>query len=162
MQFTMEFDEEKLTFQGVDAGSLNITESNFALLNNQLGVITFSISDVTEMNLIEGDILFNVYFESRQEGQLSEMIDISSEVLEAELYTSDSEIKTLDYVFRTTSQAGNEIELFQNQPNPFSEATAIAFYMPSTQHVTLTIFNAEGKQLWKQSNRFNTLSLIHI
>ncbi len=154
VQLTVEFDAESLLFQGVDADKLDMTEANFALLNNHNGVITISYSDIDNHDLVEGDNLFNLYFESKSTGELSEMIKISSTVLQSEIYNSENEIRNIEYVFRGQGHAADGIELFQNQPNPFSESTTIAFYMPYTQNVNLNIYNADGKMIWQQSGQF--------
>ncbi len=39
----------------------------------------------------------------------------------------------------------NELQLFDNWPNPFNAATNIRYYVPISQHVTLKIFNGLGQ-----------------
>ena len=39
----------------------------------------------------------------------------------------------------------HSVALFQNHPNPFNPTTSIRFSVPKRAHVTLQIFNAEGK-----------------
>jgi hypothetical protein len=43
--------------------------------------------------------------------------------------------------------ATDKLQLFQNQPNPFKEATAISFYMPEAGEATLSIYDLSGKLL---------------
>ena len=154
LQFTMEFDTDKLLFQGVDSGVLDVDHDNFALLNDNIGKITFSVSAPELMTISEGESLFYIYFESLEAGQLSQLVDMSSEVVKSEMYTSDYRVKHVDYVFRLQKEFEEEIELFQNKPNPFSDRTNIAFYVPRSQKVSLTIFNAEGQLLLQRADNF--------
>lgn len=155
MQFTLEFDHERLLFQGLDGAMVNVSENNFALLNNEEGVITISVYNASSTELYEGDIMFNAYFEAKQAVKLSEVVGISSKVLSSEVYTYNDEIKTVEYIFRSEDFAYDQkVELFQNQPNPFADYTSIAFYLPSAQNVSLTIYQAEGKVIWNQTNSF--------
>ena len=41
--------------------------------------------------------------------------------------------------------ANNSFALYQNQPNPFSETTAIRFRLPSESRARLNIYSAEGR-----------------
>ncbi len=40
-----------------------------------------------------------------------------------------------------------KLTLLQNAPNPFSEATGIAFYLPVSQHATLELFDLNGRKI---------------
>ncbi len=154
-QFTFEFDHEKLLFQGIDGAAVDMDDNNFALLNNHNGVLTFSVALQESAELSKGDILFNAYFETKAAVELSDVISINSSVLDSEIYTGDNEINTLEYVFRSVGYAdGQVVELFQNQPNPFTDYTSIAFYVPNSQEVSLTVYQAEGKVLWNETRTF--------
>jgi hypothetical protein len=55
----------------------------------------------------------------------------------------------VDLEFASTTSgnepADNRFTLFQNQPNPFSETTAIEFRLPAESRARLNIYSAEGR-----------------
>ena len=156
MQFTMDFDSESLTFLGIDSGELYVDQSNFALLNNYDGVLTFSISDNTAYELSENDMLFYIYFESKKSGTVGEVIEMSSRVTSAEAYNGDGEILDVEFLIRDVDNIQNKkLEVFQNEPNPFSAETEIAFYSPKDQVITLSVFDPNGKLILSRSNSFS-------
>ena len=58
--------------------------------------------------------------------------------------------------------AHQEYELFQNQPNPFTSTTAIAFKVPSNESVIISIYSVDGKQIWRKevlSKGYNELTI---
>ncbi|MGD1844687.1 MAG: tail fiber domain-containing protein [Salibacteraceae bacterium] len=54
---------------------------------------------------------------------------------------------------KNTSTSEEQIQLFQNRPNPFRETTEIHFYLPKTvEQATLVVFNLEGKEIARFGN----------
>ena len=156
MQFTLKFDHNNLVFQGIDGADVNITSENFALLNNHDGTITFSMSNPSGLDLRANDNIFTAYFEAKSAGKLSEVIEINSDHLDSEAYDMNDEILNVEYVI--TSEAvleSSNLELFQNQPNPFSDNTSIAFYVPKRQLVKLTVFGSDGKVILRDQAAFD-------
>jgi hypothetical protein len=99
---------------------------------------------------------FSIKFRARRAGQLSEMLAISSRITRAEAYqiTTDDLRPTISEVAllfdnRLISKVG--FELYQNQPNPFSDRTLIGFHLPETSDATLTIFDETGRVVHTQS-----------
>jgi hypothetical protein len=43
--------------------------------------------------------------------------------------------------------AEENLQLFQNQPNPFNDQTTISFYLPEATKVILSIYDVSGKLL---------------
>ena len=155
MQFTIEFDAEKLVFQGLDGASLSMGDQNFALLNTHDGVITVSFNKAEYFDINKGENLFNLYFEAKTKLELSEVVKVNSSVLESEAYLNSSEIAKVEYIFRSNEiVSANEVELFQNQPNPFSAETVIAFSLPHKQEVILTVYDSEGRVVAEMQDSF--------
>ena len=154
MQFTFQFDDTSLVFEGVDPGVVNVSQDNFALLNNKRGIITFSINDVDGIKLNENDILFTCYFEARKNTDIRSAVNINSSVTQAEFYTDAYEINRVEMLVRERD-AVDTFEVFQNEPNPFDGTTSIAFAIPNRQKVELTVFSANGKIVLNEVNLFD-------
>lgn len=155
LQMTLGFDQDALLFQGIDKGIIDLTEANFALLNDPMGTLTFSYSDVNGIDLQKDDRLFTIYFEAKTDGNLAELIDLSDKVAKSEIYFGNNETKIMEYVMRDDAEQGNRLELFQNQPNPFSESTRISFYTPEGQDITMKVFDPTGKVILNRTDYFN-------
>lgn len=75
-------------------------------------------------------------------------------------------IGTMDFVQSRTSAITNnlpdEIQLYQNFPNPFNQETIFSFYLPQAAPVTLKVFDILGRevrvlsdgQVWEQGRQF--------
>jgi hypothetical protein len=59
--------------------------------------------------------------------------------------------------------AGVGFELYQNQPNPFVNKTAIGFHLPEATTATLTVYDETGRVVFTQkgdyAKGYNALSL---
>lgn len=53
-----------------------------------------------------------------------------------------SVVKSLDY---SNSISDDQVVLYQNMPNPFSQTTQIKFNLPETSNVSITMYNVLGK-----------------
>lgn len=157
IQFTLEFDADNLLFEGIDNGAVSVGQENFALLNNYDGVLTFSLDDQLGITLSNQDILFTVYFEAKNASSINTDINLTSRVTRAEAYTKSSQALDINFVTRDLSTDGEfgSLEVFQNEPNPFGTTTSIAFYIPKSQKVNLTIYDANGRILIQQSQDYN-------
>lgn len=144
MQFTLEYDSKALEFAGITSINSDITDQNFGLRFIESGKITGSI-DLKSNQSIEG--LFKINFIAKESGELVHFVSINSSLTSAEAYSIDDETLALNLNF---NQNGKEIKLtspvlYQNEPNPFENSTAIRFFVPENQEASLSIFNIEGK-----------------
>jgi len=109
---------------------------------------------------------FAVTFRATRPGQLSEMLRVSSHITRAEAYrvikgndshsSNDSNFSLLDVALlfdnRLISKVG--FELYQNQPNPFTDNTLIGFHLPEDSDATLTVFDEAGRVLFTKSGSY--------
>ncbi len=101
-------------------------------------------------------------FTATEDGQLSEMISVTSKVTAAEAYISTSldtgistslntsegeslEIREVVISTRGDITASAENNLYQNEPNPFKDQTMIRFELAEAGAVVFTVTDVAGK-----------------
>lgn len=135
------------------------------------GVFTEAHTLTTSFNGTEKGT-FRVRFRAKKSGRLSEMLFLSGRVTAAEAYKSQGEGEKplkMEVALRfknnesdDTMVQGLAFELYQNQPNPFSQKTMIGFYLPiptkpgqgDLTKVALTIYDENGKALHREEGNF--------
>lgn len=144
-QFALEFDADNLEFIELNPNEANdLTEQNFGLAKINRGIIAVSW-DKTENTLYNTNTLFNITFKAKKNTTISNVIQLNNEMLKSEAYKgANDDIYDLELNFGSQEVA---FELYQNQPNPFSEVTNISFNLPSAGAATLTLFDLDGKVL---------------
>jgi hypothetical protein len=141
-QFTLNFDNKALAFNGIVSGLAD--ESNFGLTMVNEGVITTSWNSSDVKTLATGDVVFGLTFTAKQAGRLSDLLNVNSRYTVAEAYTAGAEMLNVALSFNNTKVADG-FELYQNTPNPFATTTIIGFYLPEATSATLTISDVQGK-----------------
>jgi hypothetical protein len=101
-------------------------------------------------------ILFTLTFRVMKDGNLSEMLGVSSnrQLTSAEAYNDKEELLNVILNFNHATEVSNEFALYQNEPNPFTERTVIGFDLPSAMHATLTVFDAYGRIVSSSEGNF--------
>ncbi len=153
-QFTLSFDVQKLRFVGIEAGELSISAEHLGTQQLSQGMLSVSWSDVQDIALDNGDVLFTALFEARSAGTLAESVTINSTQARAEIY--DASYNTSDLILNfEKDDIQNGFALYQNTPNPFADQTRIAFYLPKASAATLTIYDVTGKTLRTYTGSFD-------
>lgn len=131
--------------------SANVRAENFNLSSD--GAVAVSIDGAQE---------FTLRFQAEKSGRLSEMLQLSSQITRAQAY-GEKGLMEPALRFDGKSVSFRKLELYQNQPNPFTNQTAISFYLPKAGAITLSIFDVEGRLIYRQQGEFDsgehTLSL---
>ena len=146
LQFTM--NTEGLELVNVKGEELDITESNFANLTEDL--ITFSWND---KDMVKAEKLFTLQFRAKESGILSNTVTISSEITSAEAYSSN--LQTIPVTLTGRNNSEQEFALYQNSPNPFNGETTISFNLPQAGSATITVTDVTGKTLFNTTSTFN-------
>jgi hypothetical protein len=142
-QLTLGYDRTALTLEDIEYGKA--VEGNFGMRYAGEGLITMSWNE-TAGRATSDEVLFSLVFRAGAAGMLSDLLRVSSEVTRAEAY--DRNNKLLDVALHFGSRELKEdYALYQNQPNPFEDATVIGFYLPQAGEATLTITDVRGRVL---------------
>ncbi|MFT6019864.1 MAG: hypothetical protein ACI9CQ_002667, partial [Saprospiraceae bacterium] len=155
-QFTMNFDQAAVEFEGLKAGDLeNMSDNNFGLALLEEGVITTSWTNQEATSLRRDANVFDLTFTAKADVMLSEVLSINSRYTNAEAYNADLELMNVDLRFDNLQSVANEYRLYQNSPNPFRQETTIGFDLPMEMSAKLSIFDAAGRQLKLVEGDFN-------
>lgn len=142
-QMALQYDIESLELL-----QINGDKDAFAVLEN--GLITHNqIGNVKDENQ-----LFNLTFKAKQKAKLAEVISLDDKFLAAEAYNNLGEIKPITLKFKSNEIQQKAFEVFQNQPNPFNQATTIGFYLPNAAPVKLKIYDISGRLIKQFENNF--------
>ena len=150
-QFTISFDPGKLDFQGATPGVLTgISASSFGTNMLDQGLIGTAWTGGKAETYGENDVLFYLTFRViEQTDRLSDVLRATDDIAARLAVDGFGNTSGVDLEF-STATSGNEpaeigFTLFQNQPNPFSENTAIRFRLPAESRARLNIYSAEGR-----------------
>lgn len=152
MQFTLQFDKDKLAYKGMTQGVLTgFDEQHIGTRFLEEGLLTFSWADIAGVSADKESQLMALDFEVLSGGRLSDMLAISPVLTTAEAYMEDGRVVALGLAFREENGTAMEIAaepvLMQNQPNPFNGQTVIAFSLPAAAQASLSIFDVTGRKL---------------
>ncbi len=136
-----------LALQNITAGAVTVDESNFGVFQNHLTTSWHSNQPITA----DGD-LFVLTFKAQENGRLSDMLGVNSEITRAEAYVGEAlEIVNID--LDTPDSDG--FVLYQNQPNPFNGQTRIGFTLPQDGEATLSVYDVTGKVVRQITGSYN-------
>jgi hypothetical protein len=133
-QFSFEADGLEVTYcEGRD-----MYDENYHIDSN--GRMT--VSHNTDYPIDNTSAILTISLKAEKNGWLSEMIRINSQYTKAEAYVG-TELEVMDIVLRESSE--EQFDLYQNEPNPFSEETTIGFELPHSATVSMSLYNVSGQ-----------------
>jgi hypothetical protein len=140
LQGTLSFDPTKVAILGTQNGIFDVSDANFGFQALQEGKVTFSINN-TELTKSPSKVLFYIKIKALQEGNPTQVFGLSSDMTPNGAY--DVEYRTVGLVWKQQEVAN--IELGQNNPNPFTHTTMISFSLPTSTEATLKIIDLNGR-----------------
>lgn len=164
-QFTLEFETDELEISGLRHGLVRDDHTGLKFLERGMIMISW---DATESEWvlpeeIGSEVLFGLRVRAVKGGNVSELLKISSTLLQAEAYSVDHELMEVDLQFVGESTEGNNYKLSQNRPNPFYDRTTIDFYAPEAASTSFKVFDANGRLMLQRSipaqSGFNQIAL---
>lgn len=151
-QYTLDFDASVLKFKQVEMGALpNLGSQNFGVADADNGTITSIWYNSDATTIADDEVLFTMVFDAVGDAdKLSGLLHILSNPVVSEAYTGDLAKQGIGITYSNSVSGVNDVHagkmsLYQNRPNPFSSATVIPFYLPSSTHATMTISDISGK-----------------
>ena len=141
-QFTLEFDEGKLDFTGFEKGVLEeMTEQNIGTRFLEKGKLTVAWTTSEDKNVNDNEPLFFLKFKAKQNGDLSDLLQINSSKTETVAYDDDGNVFDVNLIF----EGGKETSVLQVFPNPTSENIFVNINLEKTISIQLDIYNAFGQ-----------------
>ncbi|MEM1119678.1 MAG: T9SS type A sorting domain-containing protein [Bacteroidota bacterium] len=148
LQFGLQF--EDLTLENIDYGQ--VQKQHLAQLSdNELTIVWDKFS--ADKNADLGNDLLTLNFVAQQNGQLSEFVQISSKVA-VEGVTNRNELTNITLNFEKPATSSN-FKLYQNTPNPFTNATNIGFELSEKGPISLEIYTLQGALIQQINGTFN-------
>jgi len=144
MQFTLHFPGLDVLEVLPEAG---LAMENFAVFNSE--------NSLTMSWERGGEVAFGLRVRALEAGRLRDMLRLSNRITRCEAYSESLEMRRLALRFGSEEPGVSAgFELFQNQPNPFSETTRIGFYLPQAKTATLRVWDNTGRLLWETTRDF--------
>ena len=158
-QFTLDFDQSALEFTSVEAGALQVGAGNFGYTMLDEGVLISSFTEMGKAISVDNDeVLFTLNFAAKTNAILSDLIQISNKYTVAETYSAQEEKHDLSLSFNQAGLVATQaltFELFQNNPNPFTDKTMISFQLPEASKATLKVYDVTGKVVFEYTDQFD-------
>lgn len=153
MQFTIEM-SKALEFNGLTSGVIELDDTNIGFSNLSEGLITISWNNPEGLVIDAEEVLFEINFISTTSSEIADEISINSKAVEAEMYDAELQTYAINFTIEGRDATATEFVLYQNTPNPFGDATTIAFDLPESMSGTLTVFDLTGKVVTKVQQKF--------
>ncbi len=147
-QMEISYDNESVEILGVNGS--NISPSNYTIGNNSIKLSWNSNTSVT------GEA-FEIIAVAKTDSKISNLFTINNNNMTPEIYTIAGDVLTpvLDAGLDNDITNGNDFQLFQNSPNPFSGTTEVKFSVPSRSLVVFNIHDVNGKLVKSYSDTFD-------
>ena len=148
LQGTFKYNTEKLDFIEIEAATLDMSTANINTGLTGKGLIPMVWFKENAVDIVDNTPLFVLKFKALKDGDIESSVELSSSVTKTEAYNSAYEVMDINLTFRD-EKAG--FELWQNNPNPFTYDTEIAFNTDNADKYTLSIYDLNGKLILEKT-----------
>ncbi|MGE5355272.1 MAG: HYR domain-containing protein [Deltaproteobacteria bacterium] len=159
-QGTFTFNTKNIEFAGIESGVLDISIANINAAKAKNGVMPISWFKENALDIADNTPLFVLKFRTLKAADIESSVQMNSSVTRTEAYNSAYETLDISISFRSDKSG---FDLLQNNPNPFTFDTEIAFSTDKADEFTLSVYDANGKLLLKKHGQaqkgFNKLNI---
>ncbi|MBK6997170.1 MAG: hypothetical protein IPH31_20475, partial [Lewinellaceae bacterium] len=163
-QFALDFDPMQLQFVGfqpLGAIPMNLPD-NFGAYNANLGELRTLWTAGTGTTLADGTPVFRAKFKVLASGQkLSQVLRLDDSEIPCKAYSEAHVPTDVKLLFTESVSTGTpldlanlELQLLQNRPNPFSDATTIGFILPEACEAHIRILDISGRELTSYDRQY--------
>ncbi len=150
-QFALAADNRVLEILEVSNGPDGLLHSEQLNLEKNLNQLMVSWTG-EKVNFEAGkNKLFEISVRARRPLQLQDALYLDQRLMQAEAYDEDLSIRGVKIVSPAGSSA---FTVWQNQPNPFNDATIIPFELNEPAQIILEVFDLSGRVLLERSGQF--------
>ncbi len=153
VQFTIVFNKDNMSYEGFEAGQLELSSNNFGSNNVDSGILTFSWNDIGAKSLSKDSPLFSLKFKAKGQSSVIQDFSINSDVTKALSIVDDRELG-VELRYRSDDDI-EKFVVYQNTPNPFRNNTSIRFTLSKSQEVFVEVFDINGNLILSESRYFD-------
>ena len=151
-QFSMLFNHEQYTIESLEPGLIDLSNANYSTAMMNTGIINVSWNTDNPVKIFNDEALFYINVRAIESSKPAKSLAISSTVTAAEIYDAAYNVLPLTLEARNSGKENTGFTVYQNQPNPFKDATLIPVYIPADGMVKLTIYDMTGRKLRELSS----------
>lgn len=163
-QFALDFDPmvlEFIGFEALDALSLNLND-HFGAYQANLGELRHVWSNGEGVTLADGTPVFRAQFKVLQSGQkLSQVLRLDDSQIPCKAFNPALVPSDVRLTFGASVAVQNplvtnalQLQLMQNRPNPFADATTIGFILPEACEAHIRILDISGRELTSYDRKY--------
>lgn len=151
-QLELEFDPDKVDLLGIEGITCQLETSQVNTFELGSGSLIISWTDPLGVDINNEAGIFKLYLKAKENCHLQECIKIMENRIPAEAY-GDNSVHVLNLEFHLPSRQISKLTLEQNIPNPWNSISTIAYSSEEAQDICFSIFDLNGKLLYREIRR---------